>query len=165
MINAALHAQRGQNVQMLVARALFWIWGRVALRIFEHKPTQWRATWVQFFQKHGVNAQYYSQSRVDMQNVVYLKVSIDHAKAYVGSTKENIVEREATRRRAFAIVNTDRRSEPALIWWDKTSTFWDFCPIVVVMCDSEVAARDKEFATIEFRKPELVAPRIWRFFT
>ena len=115
------------------------------------------------FNELGLNSQSYSLERMDVEHVTYIKLHIDQTKSYVGSTKETMVGREASRRRAFNCQDPTRRVEPVFLWWRKTGTYWEFCPVVLEMFDSHSKAIERELAIHDVRKPELVAPYIWKF--
>ena len=163
MVNEALHQTSGKDGQSCLERALFWVWGRCLLRIYENSESLWREKWVNFFRRRGLLSDTYCIDRLDMPNVVYVKLSLEHTKAYVGSAKHNMVHREASRRRAFSNGDKSRRVEPAFKWWELTESYWNFCPLVLLMCDSHIDAQENEIKVSNIRKPELVAPYIWKF--
>ena len=132
------------------------------LRIYENSDSLWREKWVNFFAGRGLTSDTYNIERLDAPNVVYVKLSLEQSKAYVGSAKINMVNREAYRRRAYAQRESSRRVEPAFWWWELTDSYWGFCPLVLLLCDSHQDAQENEVRITNIRQPELVAPYIWR---
>ena len=163
LLNEAMHTTPGQAGQQKLERALYWVWAQSMLHLFELAQSPWRTKWRQFFDELALNSRSYSLARMDVPFVTYIKLHVDQTKSYVGSTKESIVGREASRRRAFVCKDSTRRVEPAFQWWQQTDSYWEFCPIVLEMFDSHSDAITRELAIHDVRKPELVAPYIWRF--
>ena len=109
-----------------------------------------------------MHANNYVIERLRHPGVVYIKVSLDHAKAYVGSTEVGMITRESNRRRKYKARKTLKDTEPAFLWWSKTRTYWEICPIVVQMHESAIDAAKEEKRIQNVRQPELVAPWIWK---
>ena len=116
-----------------------------------------------FFKIHGVFATNYSMYRLQDKDVVYIKLSLNHTKSYVGSTKVGMIQREANRRRKYAARKTLKGTEPAFLWWSKTQTYWEFCPVVLQLHENNADAIREEKRIQTVREPELVAPWIWKF--
>ena len=163
LINEALHLDQGKPGQSAIELGLYWIWGKCMLYVLHDASTEWRKKWSGFLRIHGVLASNYVVDRLIHPDVVYLKVSLDNAKAYVGSTECGMIARESNRRRKYKARKTQRDTEPAFLWWAKTSTYWDFVPIVVQLHECTIDAAKEEKRIQNVRQPELVAPWIWKY--
>ena len=162
LVNEALHKRPGRACQSEIEKALYWFWGKCILHKFSHARIEWTTKWSQFFAIHGVFGHNYCMSRLQHPDVVYVRVGITHTKSYVGSTEKGMIEREANRRRKFAARARLKDTEPAFLWWAKTNSYWEYCPIVLQLHAQPSDAQREERRIHSVRKPELVAPWIWK---
>ena len=162
LINEALHHHAGRKGLSKIERVLYWVWAKSTIFVFQRSKQLWKRKWGNFLKQNGVEANSYSLQRFDRKFTMYLKLSINHTKSYVGSTKVGMLKREANRRRHFAARAREKKSEPAFQWWARTDSFWEFCPVVVRVCPTRKAALRAEKATQSIRRPELNAPWVWQ---
>ena len=163
LFNEGLHCGSAKPGFRKIQALLYWVWGIAMLSVFEfHDAPYWRMKWAAFFNKQGISSRTYGRIRVEWQAISYIKLSLDHGKAYAGMSSAGIVEREATRKRKFCQRGCVNK-EPALKWWKMTSSFYKFCPIVWVCCDSKRDAHIEEIRVIDMRKTELNSPYVWKY--
>ena len=75
-------------------------------------------------------------------SVVYMKVSLFHRYFYIGSTTLDIFQREQSRLRKFRQLEKNQLAyyEPALKFWHRTNTFWQYVGIPLLHVKTDVLA-------------------------
>ena len=82
--------------------------------------------------------------------------------AYVGMFTQSMAHREASRCRKFrqeGLVHV----EPAIRWWKRSKSFFEFAPLVVQECACKLDAAVAEMLLQQESQPELNAPRVHKF--
>ena len=83
----------------ILERRLFHIWGRAILGVFEKSQTTWRSKWAGFLKLHGITSANYEIHHLDHKHQAYIKLSVNHTKAYIGSTTTGLCVREGNRKK------------------------------------------------------------------
>eukprot|EP00959_Pyramimonas_sp_CCMP1952_P180838 3781667-Pyramimonas_sp.AAC.1 len=82
--------------------------------------------------------------------------------AYVGMCTNSVAAREASRVRKFRQVGMVH-VEPAIKWWRKTGSFFEFAPVVFRLFRDRLDAAVAEMLLQTEAQPELNAPRVRRW--
>ena len=164
LLHEALCKSPGKIGLESISWLLYWVWGVAFLSFLEQSSSLWHRKWAAFLALNGTSSKSYTKVKLKTTNACYVKFSNRHSKAYVGSTSQTILARESTRRRKYRQCGRSH-AEPAIVWWKRTRTFFEFCPIVIMTFSSINAAEEFEVRTINIRQPELNTPLVQRLLS
>ena len=125
-----------------VQRILYWLRAQWCMAILRHEcTTRFRKRIVAILQAHDVPDNFTLEWFL-RTSVVYMKVSLFHRYFYIGSTTLDIFQREQSRLRKFRQLEKNQLAyyEPALKFWHRTNTFWQYVGIPLLHVKTDVLA-------------------------
>lgn len=157
-----------QTHQAAIYKLCLWIQGRTFILIAQkqYSSQQWMQDWHKRFKELHITAAAYTREVFSAPNVTYLRVSIHRHQFYIGMTTVSIVKRERARLRKLRALSKGRLAscEPALRWWHKTHSYFDYCTIVLLQLPDKISTQAHEKAIIQRFQPQLNEPWIKEFF-